>query len=80
MLIPRFSIGKLLLITAGCSLFGPVLAAAFRGQFWSLGIVIGLATIPVFLLVHAILFALVALIGGRGYRQQRETSWRNGDF
>ncbi len=58
MLIPRFSLKTLIGIVTLASLTSLVAAAAYRGEGWAGGIVVGAAFIPIFFLVHAAVFGV----------------------
>ncbi|HZL88085.1 MAG TPA: hypothetical protein VFB96_06880 [Pirellulaceae bacterium] len=58
MLIPRFSIRALLVVTALCALFSLVIAGAVRGQPWAIGVTAGIASLGTLLVFHPLAFAL----------------------
>jgi hypothetical protein len=67
MLIPRFSLRQLLVITTASAIFCYVIAMATRGHLWAMAIAIAVSSVISALIVHAGLFALawlLTLIGG----------------
>ncbi|NIL98439.1 MAG: hypothetical protein GTO53_11120 [Planctomycetales bacterium] len=75
MLIPRFSIRWLFLLTACFALFSPVLAAGWRGESWAAGVAIAVLFLVVTLIVYAAafwlawsLYRVVTPAGGLGAR------------
>ena len=60
MLIPRFSIRALLVVTAFCALFSLVIAGAVRGQPWAIGVTAGLTALVTLLVCHPVAFGLAA--------------------
>jgi len=59
MLMPRFSLRRLLLFTAFCAPASLVLRAAWMGAPWARGILVGIAFVGLTLCVHAAFFALM---------------------
>jgi hypothetical protein len=62
MLLPRFSIRALLLITAAASVVALLLGFAVQGQVWAVAISIGLGSLVIALLVQAGAFGLIWLL------------------
>lgn len=72
MLIPRFSLRQLLLITTASAVFCYVLAMATRGQTWAIVISTAVSSVLLALIVHAVLFViawLLALMGSMFTKQ-----------
>ena len=59
MLIPRFSLRRLLVFTALCAPACLVLRAAWIGDAWARSVIVGAAFIALTLCVHAAFFALM---------------------
>lgn len=59
MLIPRFTIRALLVVTTICAVFFLLVGTAFRGQDWAWGIAFGVLSLGVAGLVHAACFGMV---------------------
>jgi hypothetical protein len=62
MVVPRFTIRALLGLITLCAFAFVIAGFAFRGERWALAICVGLATILVTLLVHAMWFGVVWLL------------------
>jgi hypothetical protein len=62
MLIPRFSIRWLFVLTGVCALFFVVLAAGWRGEYWAGGVALAVLFLIVTLIVHAAVFWLAWLL------------------
>lgn len=58
MIIPRFSLKALIGLVTVASLASLVVAAAFRGESWAMGVVFGALFIPLFFIVNIVIFAL----------------------
>lgn len=59
MLIPRFSIRWLLLLTTVCAAFFFFLTFAVRGEAWAMGVTIGVGSLSIVFMVHALFFMAV---------------------
>lgn len=66
MLIPRFSLRLLLLITTASAIFCYVLAMATRGQEWAIVFSIAVSSVLLALIVHAVLFAIAWMLALMG--------------
>jgi lysylphosphatidylglycerol synthetase-like protein (DUF2156 family) len=62
MLIPRFSLRWLFVLTCVCALFFVVLAAGWRGKYWAGGVAIAVLFLIVTLVIHAAVFWLAWLV------------------
>ncbi|MDH3718072.1 MAG: hypothetical protein OES79_08105 [Planctomycetota bacterium] len=62
MLIPRFSLRWLFVLTGVCALFFVVLAAGWRGEYWAGGVAIAVLFLIVTLIIHAAVFWLAWLL------------------
>jgi hypothetical protein len=62
MLIPRFSIRWLFVLTGVCALFFVVLAAGWRGEYWAGGVALAVLFLIVTLIIHAAVFWLAWLL------------------
>lgn len=77
MLIPRFTIRGLLLLTTVCGVFFAVLTAALRGQIWAAAVSIAVAAVALAFIVYGLLFLWAyvwAGIFGLGRSQSRGAS------
>src|SRR5438876_9569530 len=79
MILPRYSVRAILLVTAICAVVSLVLAQGLRGKPWAAGMSIGLLAVTVTLTLGALMFALlwalaIALRSGarRGERNAAE--------
>jgi hypothetical protein len=72
MLIPRFSLRQLLVITTASAIFCYVIAMATRGHQWAMAISIAVSSVLGAFLVYAFLFAgaWVLTLGGRLFTKQ----------
>jgi hypothetical protein len=61
MLVPRFTLRTILAVMTGCAVLFVVLGMAVRGQTWAWGLVIGVLSLVVTVLVHAAWFGIVSL-------------------
>src|SRR4051812_21725477 len=61
MLIPQFSLRRLLATITGCSLIFFVISLAVRGQIWAIAVSIGLLSLLIASLLHGFVFFLVWL-------------------
>jgi hypothetical protein len=71
MLIPQYSIRRLLALTTGCAAVSSVFGLAVRGSRWAQGVSIAIAALMVVLLIHAVFFIavwLVSVVTGRFFR------------
>jgi hypothetical protein len=59
MLIPRYSLRTVLMMTAGAALFFLIAGLAYRGHDWAERIVVATAIFALVMLVHAGLYAIV---------------------
>ena len=62
MLIPRFSLRWLLLLTTVCAVFSLIIRFAVQRQHWAVAIVTSVATLVCAMLVYAGLFSLAFLL------------------
>ncbi|NIP84686.1 MAG: hypothetical protein GTO03_03660 [Planctomycetales bacterium] len=62
MLIPRFSIRRLLILIACCAPLFVMMAAAWRRELWAAGVVIALLFLVATLFVHAAAFGMAWLL------------------
>jgi hypothetical protein len=62
MLIPRFSLRHLLILTTASAIFFYVVAMATRGHQWALVVSIAGSSVLLALVVHAVLFAIAWLL------------------
>jgi hypothetical protein len=62
MLIPRFSLRWLLLLTTVCAVFFLVVRFAFRGDFWAIGLVVTVVTLVVASFTYGLLFSLAFVL------------------
>ena len=77
MLIPRFTIRGLLLLTAVCAVFFAVLTAALRGQIWAAAVSIAVAAVVLAFMIYGLLFLWAyvwAGIFGGGRSRERGAS------
>lgn len=66
MLIPRFTLRSLLVLTTVSALFCFVIGLAVRGQAWAVAVTIALSSLAIVFALHASVFAVawcMALIG-----------------
>jgi hypothetical protein len=70
MLIPRFTIRTILAIMALCAVLFVMVGTAFRGQLWGWGIVIGVLSVGLTLLVHAAFFQLASWFARRAAKRE----------
>ena len=56
MLLPRFSIRWLLVLTTAFGVFFTILSIAVRGQAWAIAISVAIASLGVFMLIYAGVF------------------------
>ena len=71
MLMPKFSLRWLLLLTAVCAGLSLIIAAAVKGHAWALAISFGFAAAWLTLAVHWIFFGLSWLIAVLAIRGRR---------
>ena len=64
--IPQFTIRWMLGLMTGWAVLFSIVALAMRGHYWALGISIGLGTLALFMLLGALLFALIWVFSGFG--------------
>jgi hypothetical protein len=62
MLIPRFTVRQLLVITALCALAALVVSLALRGEAWAIALTLALASIVLAALAAAVMFFAAWLI------------------
>jgi hypothetical protein len=62
MLIPRFTIRWLLLLTTVCGVFFLVVTLAVRGQAWAIAVSMAVACLAVCFLGYAVFFGLAFLV------------------
>jgi hypothetical protein len=62
MLIPRFSLRWLLVLTTVCAVFFLIMRWANQGSHWAVGIVTGVTALALAVLVHAAIFALAFVL------------------
>jgi hypothetical protein len=75
MLIPRFSLRWLLIVTTVCGLFFYVVALATQGSHWAIAVSAAIATLLVNFLVYAVFFAFGWLLATlRGSARSPQTS------
>lgn len=56
MLIPRYSLARMLLIVTVCAVISLIISFAVRAQPWALGISLALATLALCMLIYALSF------------------------
>ncbi len=56
MLLPRFTLRRLLLFMVGCAAFCWVVAAGFKGQTWAIAFSAGVASLGFMLLLHSMTY------------------------
>ena len=61
MLVPRFTVRTMLVVTALSAVFFLLVGTAFRGQNWAWGVAFGVLSVAVAALVHAACFGMVWL-------------------
>ncbi len=72
MLIPRYSLSRMLLIVTVCAVVSLIVSFALRGQPWALGISLALATLALCLLIYACAFLVAyGLAAARASRTAR---------
>ena len=64
MLIPRFSVRWLMLLTAVCAVFFLVMRYAALGRFWAIGLAATVLTLALAMLVYGLLFVLAFVLAG----------------
>jgi len=64
MLIPRFSVRWLMLLTTVCAVFFLVMRYAALGRFWAIGLVATVSTLVLAMLVYGLLFSLAFVLAG----------------
>ena len=64
MLIPRFSLRWLLLLTTVCAVFFLIVRMAGQGQHWAVGIVTGVTALALAMLVYGVFFSLAFVLTG----------------
>ncbi len=62
MLIPRFSLRWLLLLTTACAFFFLIMRFAAQGKHWAIGVVAAVTTLMTAFLVYGLLFSLAFLL------------------
>jgi hypothetical protein len=62
MLLPRFTIRTLLVLLTVCAAVFVMVGTAYRGQSWAWGVTIGIFSLLVTAIVHAVWFSLVKLM------------------
>ena len=62
MFMPRFSIKRLLAVTAGVAVFSLFVSWGLGGSGWAWGVAISTVALAVTLLVHALVFGLLTLL------------------
>jgi hypothetical protein len=74
MLAPQFSLRRLLAWVTASAFVCLIVAAAARGRMWAAGVIVALAGLVVIMVVHALLFELIMLLGRirDGARKRRE--------
>lgn len=73
MLIPRFSLLQLLVITTAAAVFCYVVAMATRNHLWAIAISLAVGSVLLALVIHALFFAfawVLSLVGGLFTRQR----------
>ena len=75
MLIPRFTLRWLLLLTTVCGGLSLVLSYAMQGREWAIAVSLALGAVPLLFLLHALAFAVAwgfaqvaNAIGGMAYK------------
>ena len=63
MIIPRFSIKRLLIVTAGFAVFSWAASWALGGNGWAFVLVIGILSIFVALVLHLLAFVAFSIVG-----------------
>ena len=61
MLVPRFTVRTILVVTALAAVFFLLVGTAFRGENWAWGVAFGVLSVAVAALVHAACFGMVWL-------------------
>jgi hypothetical protein len=67
MIIPRFSLRWLLALITVCGGLSLILAYAVQGQFWAIGIMVGLAALALVVSLHAAAFSMAWLMTQLAY-------------
>lgn len=67
MLIPRFSLRQLLVITTASAIFCYVIAMATRGHQWAIVMSIAVSSVLLALIIHAVLFAIAWMLTLMGH-------------
>lgn len=62
MLIPRFTIRTGLMVLTAASVLSVVVREAVLGKAWAIGLSIGLGSVALLLLVHALFFVLAMIV------------------
>ena len=62
MLIPRFSVRTLLLLTVAVAVYCLCLTLAFSGHLWAIGLGAAIHSVILLLMLHALVFAMTAPI------------------
>jgi hypothetical protein len=71
MLLPKYSIRLLLMITVGVALFALLITYAMRGYLWTLGVAVAVGSLFIVAVMHLALFLAVSLTA---QLSQRRTS------
>ena len=62
MLVPRFSLRSLLLLTTVAALVSFVVMCAVRGQAWAIALAVAMASLVLTLLLHAVFFLVAWML------------------
>lgn len=74
MLLPRYSLRSILVITAGFAVLFLVVSLGVRGSQWAVGVAVGVAAMTVALVAQALWFAVVWLFAVVSRVERRSAS------
>ena len=72
--IPQFTIRWMLGLMTGWAVLFSIVALAMRGHYWALGISVGMGALVLFMLIGALLFALIWIFSGFGSSRNSKPS------
>ena len=74
MLAPQFSLRRLLAWVTASAFVCLIVAAAVRGRMWAAGVVVALVGLVIIMMVHALTFEMITLLGRirDGARRRRD--------
>ena len=79
MIIPRFSLRWLLALVTVCGGVSLILSYAFQGSAWAIGLLVGLGSLLLVLLLHASAFSIAWLLTQLSYMAAGRSSPGAGD-